>query len=54
MHTIGWPLPKDVYGGSWMYHLHDNQVSIGIYTYIYIYIIIYLSIYPSPSSATGR
>eukprot|EP00211_Chloroparvula_japonica_P001049 CAMPEP_0119119194 /NCGR_PEP_ID=MMETSP1310-20130426/788_1 /TAXON_ID=464262 /ORGANISM="Genus nov. species nov., Strain RCC2339" /LENGTH=572 /DNA_ID=CAMNT_0007108613 /DNA_START=281 /DNA_END=1999 /DNA_ORIENTATION=+ len=29
MHTIGWPLPNDVYGGSWMYHLHDNQVSLG-------------------------
>lgn len=28
-HTIGWPLDNDTYGGSFMYHLEDNQVSIG-------------------------
>jgi electron-transferring-flavoprotein dehydrogenase len=29
MHTAGWPLPADTYGGSWMYHYGENLVSIG-------------------------
>ena len=29
VHSIGWPLPKDTYGGSWMYHWGDNLVSYG-------------------------
>jgi len=29
MHTIGWPLDNETYGGSWMYHMEDNQVSVG-------------------------
>ncbi|MFV3128215.1 electron transfer flavoprotein-ubiquinone oxidoreductase [Niveispirillum sp. KHB5.9] len=29
MHTQGWPLDSSTAGGSWMYHLEDNQVSIG-------------------------
>ncbi len=29
LHTVGWPLPHDTYGGSWLYHLKDNQVSVG-------------------------
>ncbi|MDA0260910.1 MAG: electron transfer flavoprotein-ubiquinone oxidoreductase [Proteobacteria bacterium] len=29
MHTAGWPLGADVYGGSFLYHLNDNQVSVG-------------------------
>ena len=28
-HTIGWPLDKNTYGGSFIYHLEDNQVAIG-------------------------
>jgi len=28
-HTIGWPLTERVYGGSWIYHLEGNLVSIG-------------------------
>ncbi len=28
-HTIGWPLPSDTYGGSWLYHLKNNLVSVG-------------------------
>ncbi|MES2711061.1 MAG: electron transfer flavoprotein-ubiquinone oxidoreductase [Pseudomonadota bacterium] len=28
-HSVGWPLPSDVYGGSWLYMLGDNLVSIG-------------------------
>jgi electron-transferring-flavoprotein dehydrogenase len=29
VHTAGWPLSNDVYGGSFLYHLEDNQVAIG-------------------------
>ena len=30
IHTLGWPLPRDAFGGSWMYPLEDNLVSIGL------------------------
>ena len=30
IHGAGWPLEDDTYGGSWMYHLEDNQVSVGL------------------------
>jgi electron-transferring-flavoprotein dehydrogenase len=29
IHTAGWPLGADTYGGSFFYHLENNQVSIG-------------------------
>ena len=29
MHTAGWPLNTKTYGGSFMYHLENNQVAIG-------------------------
>ena len=29
IHTVGWPLDKYTYGGSWLYHMKDNIVSIG-------------------------
>ncbi|MDG2033664.1 MAG: electron transfer flavoprotein-ubiquinone oxidoreductase [Rhodospirillales bacterium] len=28
-HTIGWPMEADTYGGSFIYHLEDNQVAVG-------------------------
>lgn len=28
-HTLGWPLDKKTYGGSWLYHFGDNLVSYG-------------------------
>ena len=28
-HTIGWPLPQDTYGGSFIYHQDNNQVALG-------------------------
>jgi electron-transferring-flavoprotein dehydrogenase len=28
-HTVGWPLDKDTYGGSFMYHMENNQLSVG-------------------------
>jgi electron-transferring-flavoprotein dehydrogenase len=28
-HSTGWPLPSDTYGGSWLYTLGENLVSIG-------------------------
>jgi len=29
VHTAGWPLDNDTYGGSFMYHLENNQVAVG-------------------------
>ncbi|MBN8930143.1 MAG: electron transfer flavoprotein-ubiquinone oxidoreductase [Rhodospirillales bacterium 69-11] len=29
MHTIGWPLKSDTYGGSFLYHFGENLVSFG-------------------------
>jgi electron-transferring-flavoprotein dehydrogenase len=30
IHGAGWPLDNATYGGSWMYHLEGNQVSVGL------------------------
>ncbi len=30
IHTLGWPLPSDAFGGSWCYPMGPNQVSIGL------------------------
>jgi len=30
VHTLGWPLPNDVFGGSFLYPLGGNQVAVGI------------------------
>jgi electron-transferring-flavoprotein dehydrogenase len=29
VHTAGWPLNADTYGGSFLYHLENNQVAVG-------------------------
>jgi electron-transferring-flavoprotein dehydrogenase len=29
IHTAGWPLGTDTYGGSFLYHLDNNQVMVG-------------------------
>jgi len=29
IHTAGWPLAADTYGGSFFYHLDNNQVAVG-------------------------
>ncbi len=29
LHSVGWPLDRKTYGGSFMYHLENNQVAIG-------------------------
>jgi electron-transferring-flavoprotein dehydrogenase len=29
-HSLGWPLPLDIYGGGWIYGLKDNRVSLGM------------------------
>lgn len=29
IHTLGWPMDKKTYGGSWIYQFEDNLVSIG-------------------------
>src|SRR6056297_2647179 len=28
-HTIGWPLPNQIYGGSFVYHLDKDRVAVG-------------------------
>ena len=30
VHTAGWPLGSDTYGGSFLYHLGDNKVAVGL------------------------
>ena len=29
LHSVGWPLSSDTYGGSFLYHLNGNQVAVG-------------------------
>ncbi|MBY3756182.1 electron transfer flavoprotein-ubiquinone oxidoreductase [Azospirillum formosense] len=29
VHTIGWPMDPKTYGGSWLYHMEGNLVSVG-------------------------
>jgi electron-transferring-flavoprotein dehydrogenase len=29
IHSAGWPLDSDTYGGSFLYHLENNQVAVG-------------------------
>ncbi|HZR02613.1 MAG TPA: electron transfer flavoprotein-ubiquinone oxidoreductase [Burkholderiales bacterium] len=29
IHTVGWPLDPSTYGGSFLYHLSNNQVAVG-------------------------
>ena len=28
-HSVGWPMDRSTYGGSFLYHLEDHQVSVG-------------------------
>ncbi|OMO68036.1 Electron transfer flavoprotein-ubiquinone oxidoreductase [Corchorus capsularis] len=30
LHTLGWPLDSKTYGGSFLYHMNDRQISIGL------------------------
>ncbi len=30
LHTAGWPLDSDTYGGSFLYHMQKNQVAVGL------------------------
>jgi len=30
IHTMGWPLPKGAFGGSWMYPYGPDQISLGL------------------------
>ncbi|MES2999492.1 MAG: electron transfer flavoprotein-ubiquinone oxidoreductase [Pseudomonadota bacterium] len=32
LHTAGWPLENDTYGGAFLYHMESNQVSLGFIT----------------------
>ena len=29
VHTAGWPLQSDTYGGSFLYHMKNNQIAVG-------------------------
>ncbi|MBB4040192.1 electron-transferring-flavoprotein dehydrogenase [Microvirga flocculans] len=33
-HSMGWPLPNDAGGGSWLYHFDDNLVSVGFVVHL--------------------
>ena len=33
-HTMGWPLGKNAGGGSFMYHLENNQVFVGFVVHL--------------------
>jgi len=33
-HSMGWPLPNDIGGGSWLYHYGDNLVSVGFVVHL--------------------
>jgi len=30
IHTMGWPLPKDAFGGGWLYPMGENLASLGL------------------------
>ncbi len=32
MHTAGWPMDNNTYGGAFLYHLEDNKVALGFIT----------------------
>jgi electron-transferring-flavoprotein dehydrogenase len=32
LHTAGWPLQDDTYGGAFLYHMENNQVALGFIT----------------------
>jgi electron-transferring-flavoprotein dehydrogenase len=32
VHTAGWPMENDTYGGGFLYHLENNQVTLGFVT----------------------
>lgn len=32
LHTAGWPMKSDTYGGAFLYHLEDNLVTLGFIT----------------------
>jgi electron-transferring-flavoprotein dehydrogenase len=32
LHSAGWPLENDTYGGAFLYHLDDNKVALGFIT----------------------
>ena len=32
MHTAGWPMDSDTYGGAFLYHMEGNKVALGFVT----------------------
>jgi len=49
IHSLGWPLDTSTYGGSWLYHMEGNLVSIG-----YVVGLDYQNTYLSPFEEMQR
>ncbi|MGE4313895.1 MAG: electron transfer flavoprotein-ubiquinone oxidoreductase [Pseudobdellovibrionaceae bacterium] len=49
VHTTGWPMDSKTYGGSWMYHMEDNLLSVG-----YVVALDYWNPYLSPFEEMQR
>ncbi|WP_296444666.1 electron transfer flavoprotein-ubiquinone oxidoreductase [Rhodoferax sp. UBA5149] len=32
LHTAGWPMASDTYGGAFLYHMEDNKITLGFIT----------------------
>ena len=32
LHTAGWPMDNDTYGGAFLYHMEDNKIALGFIT----------------------
>lgn len=49
IHTVGWPLDTETYGGGWVYHFGQNRVSLG-----YVVALDYKNPYLSPFEEMQR
>ncbi len=49
VHSVGWPLDGETYGGSFLYHLENNQVAVG-----FVVVLDYRNPYLSPFEELQR
>ena len=47
LHTLGWPLDQKTYGGSFLYHMKDRQVSTCFFTTLLIHFYLRVSDFPN-------
>lgn len=47
-HTVGWPLPKDTYGGSFLYHLAQEEGDVPLVAVGFVIGLDYKNPYLSP------